>query len=126
MSPTIGRLAAVTILLLAVGCARSDWIESTLVTADVTGDWRGEWTQPHFAGAMRLILKQEGSRITGDLVSFTGALDANYVGRVEGTINGDVVALTSARLRMELTVNGDELSGEGSRASGHLLIKLRR
>jgi hypothetical protein len=75
---------------------------------------------------MRLILKQEGSRITGDLVSFTGALDANYVGRVEGTINGDVVALTSARLRMELTVNGDELSGEGSRASGHLLIKLRR
>jgi hypothetical protein len=119
-------LALSLVLLGALGCARADWVESTLVTADVTGDWRGEWTQPHFAGTMRLILRQEGSRITGELVSFTGALDANYAGRVEGTINGDVVALTSARLRMELTVNGDELSGEGSRASGHLLIKLRR
>jgi len=25
---------------LALGCARSDWIQQTLVTADVTGTWR--------------------------------------------------------------------------------------
>ena len=33
-------------LVLAAGCARSDWIESTLVTVDVTGRWTGTWSAP--------------------------------------------------------------------------------
>ncbi len=42
------------VLVIASGCAqRADWIESTLVTVDVTGRWTGElilnrgWVIPH-------------------------------------------------------------------------------
>ena len=78
----------------SAGCARSDWIESTLVTVDVTGDWTGEWVQPQFNGVLRLVLKQEGSRVTGDMVSFTGTLDTRYTGRYEGTVSGNQMSGT--------------------------------
>src|SRR5207253_10218970 len=101
VSPTVkGSVGMMTrrrliglVVLGGAGCARSDWIESTLVTVDVTGEWTGEWVQPQFNGALRLVLNQEGSRVSGELVSFTGTLDMRYTGPVEGTVTGDVVVL---------------------------------
>src|SRR5437667_12830087 len=90
--------------------------------------WAGEWIQPQFNGTLRLVLKQGGSRVTGDVVSFTGMLDFQYTGRLEGTINGDVVTLRqpTGRLRLELTANGDEMTGIGSTRAGNPAITLRR
>src|SRR5258706_3267680 len=74
MSQTISRLAAVTVLLLLVGCASSDWIESTLVTVDVTGIWDGNWVSGSGqSGTLQLTLKQAGSKVTGDLMSTGGS-----------------------------------------------------
>ena len=84
--------------------------------------------QPQFSGSVTLVLQQDGSRITGNLVSFTGTLEANYAGPIEGTINGDTLTLRQpqGRLQLELIVNGDEMTGTGVRPSGNLRIKLRR
>jgi hypothetical protein len=38
---TIAGVLIVAAVVLGSGCARSDWIERTLVTADVTGTWSG-------------------------------------------------------------------------------------
>jgi len=32
------------VLLCGAGCARTDWIEQTLVTVNVTGQWTGKWS----------------------------------------------------------------------------------
>jgi hypothetical protein len=40
-SPII--LTLMVSLIVSVGCAKSDWIQSTLVTVDVTGRWRADW-----------------------------------------------------------------------------------
>ncbi len=62
---TLGFLA-----LTAAGCARPDWIESTLVTVDVTGVWQGtsanSATGTFAAGRpIVLTLEQSGSRVRG-------------------------------------------------------------
>jgi hypothetical protein len=38
---TLAALLIVATLLAGVGCAKTDWIERTLVTVDVTGRGRG-------------------------------------------------------------------------------------
>ena len=35
------RLALALLLTTSLGCAEKDWIDRTLVTADVTGTWQG-------------------------------------------------------------------------------------
>jgi hypothetical protein len=116
------------VVLGGAGCARADWIESTLVTVDVTGGWTGEWRQPQFNGTLQLTLKQDGAKITGD-VRVTGLMDSTLGGTVEGTVNGDRVNLRQphGRLLLELTVNGDEMTGVGIVAkAGQSTIMLLR
>ena len=43
MTRIVRFLLTALVLVGAVGCARPDWIESTLVTVDTTGTWVGEW-----------------------------------------------------------------------------------
>ena len=43
MGPVPAGLLAIT-LAFSVACARPDWIEQTLVTVDVSGEWRGTTT----------------------------------------------------------------------------------
>ena len=116
------------VVLGGAGCARADWIESTLVTVDVTGDWTGEWRQPQFNGTLLLTLKQQGSKITGD-ARVTGLMDSPGGGAVEGNVNGDVVNLRQphGKIQLELTVNGDEMTGVGIvTTAGQSAIVLRR
>jgi hypothetical protein len=40
MKTIVGILIAAT-LLFGSGCAKTDWIDRTLVTEDVTGTWSG-------------------------------------------------------------------------------------
>lgn len=62
MTTRIGLLALVAATLATgAGCAaRPDWIEQTLVTADVSGTWR-----TMEGSALRLVLEQQGTKVTG-------------------------------------------------------------
>jgi hypothetical protein len=127
--PLLSRLAAVTILLLAAGCARADWIESTLVTVDVTGDWTGEWRFPQFNGTLALTLRQQGSRVTGD-ARVTGLMDSKSDGAIQGEVSGDVIRLRQPHgtLQLDVIVNGDVMTGRGSvgKAGNDIVVELRR
>ncbi len=122
MTPLAGVLMAAA-LAFASGCARSDWIERTLVTADVTGVWSGKAYIPHAeAGSpivLHLELEQAGPKVKGSMrpsgsIPWRSANVAPISGPIEGTVAGDVFKFreTNGSIRGELTVSGDEMSGE--------------
>ncbi|HEU5153366.1 MAG TPA: hypothetical protein VFU03_01400 [Gemmatimonadales bacterium] len=57
-------------LAIGSGCARPDWIESTLVTVDLTGVWQGTFTREgaYGPGNITLTLQQGGSKVRGQVV----------------------------------------------------------
>jgi hypothetical protein len=118
-------------LLIAVsGCTRSDWIDRTLVTVEVTGTWEGSSAQGG-SGEFRLSLEQQGAQVKGSIritgnSSCYGAL--SIVGPIEGTVAGDVLSFkqTNASFLGQMTVSGDEMSGRGSSRCGLFTITLRR
>jgi len=54
-------ILVVTTFAVRSGCGKSDWIERTLVTADVTGTWVGR------GGTLELALEQHGPKVTGKM-----------------------------------------------------------
>ena len=122
MKALIGLLIATT-LLSGSGCAKTDWIDRTLVTVDVTGTWYGYGTSSAggTSGGMSanveiwLELEQEGPRVKG---SYRQKPDqsTNVSGPIEGTVSGDVFRyrLLRGSSDIELTVSGDEMNGQTS------------
>jgi hypothetical protein len=121
--------------LLGSGCAsRPDWIESTLVTVDVTGRWYG--TLMRSGGGsdntlyVDLALDQSGARVVGTIR--TSGPTRLVDGPLEGSVAGDILrferAGTSQSLRGEATVNGDEMTGQvvGAAAMPEGRLYLRR
>ncbi len=121
------------VLLLSPGCVKQpDWIESTLVTVDVTGVWHGQASGmsgiPTGTSAGRLTshditltLEQEGPRVKG---SFMLGTPGRYSGPLEGRVGGDVLHFTVVGgtrevFRGELTVSGDEMEGAFGGADVH-------
>jgi len=98
-------------LLGVAGCAqKTDWVEGTLVTVDVTGIWKGRVIgQGGIGGDFEMTLTQRGAKVTGD-----GRIRAQKF-TIEGTVRGDVFSFNEPGgcLRAEAQVNGDEMSGEG-------------
>ena len=106
------------ILMLAVGlafgcgCARSDWIDQTLVTVDVTGRWSGSCAGVGVGSSVPIIemtLEQGGPKVTGQARTQPGSSR-----RIEGTVNGDVFRYASQagdNMAGELQVSGDEMNG---------------
>src|SRR5262245_14040092 len=110
------RLRALTIgVLLFAGfaCARSDWIEATLVTANVTGVWSGSCKNSGAGGAnaiIELTLAQNGPKVTG-----RGRAQPGTTWPLEGAVNGDVFRFSgSMGVAGEFQVDGDEMSGPAS------------
>jgi hypothetical protein len=109
------------VLLFSSGCTRPDWIEATLVTADVTGVWQGEVSTPTIAPGVRPItldLKQEGPKVTGLLQIGGGGVTVTqrYSGSLTGRVGGDVFHFTvvsghGESLTGHLMVNSDEMQG---------------
>jgi hypothetical protein len=128
----VGVLTAAT-LLFGSGCAKSDWIDRTLVTETVTGVWTGSMVspdgQPMISSAVRLELQQQGAKVIG---SFEGNTTGSYVGRgstpIEGSVAGDMFRFNDARgtVNGELTVSGDEMTGHGIHGTRRVAITLRR
>jgi len=114
------------ILVFGSGCAKSDWIDRTLVTVDVTGTLCRVGTE-----SICLQLEQTGGTARG-FIDFKGAggLPLGLLpghSPVEGQVTGDVLrfAQTSGPIRGELTVSGDEMSGD-ILFSSPLRVVLRR
>jgi hypothetical protein len=104
------------LLIVALGCAqKTDWVEGTLVTVDVTGAWKGRMTTG-MMGEFEMTLRQRGAKVTGD-----GRIRAQKF-TVDGTVRGDVFSFNESggRLRAEARVNGDEMDGQGRTNLGTL------
>jgi hypothetical protein len=126
---TIAWVILAVVPVIGSGCARPDWIERTLVTVDVTGTWEGvpdvrrSW--------IRLKLEQQGSRVTGSLER-PGTTDYYCFnapsGPIAGTLTGDVFNFrqTNGVVAGELTVSGDEMTGDIRNGCGHGVGTLRR
>jgi hypothetical protein len=132
MRIAVGRLIAWAVAGLIVsaslGCARPDWIQSTLVTVDVTGEWQGNVTRPAGAygpGLISLSLRQSGPKVTG---TFSLSPGPNKDVPLEGTISGDVLRFQSrgGLVTAELQVNGDDMSGTGTSTAGSIRIEIHR
>ncbi|HKE11778.1 MAG TPA: hypothetical protein VKE73_09410 [Myxococcota bacterium] len=128
---SLGGLLLATMLVVGAACARSDWIDRTLVTVDVTGNWHGKVTGlggAFLIGDLFLELAQQGSTVKGTLqVRGTGA--ALVVEPIDGSIAGDVFRFRNPRgtLTGELTVSGDEMSGVAlTSAAGRRNVSLHR
>ena len=133
----LGMKLILGLLLLAIytvggGCAKTDWIERTLVTVDVTGAWSGATTSSQSGVSLignylvKLELQQQGSRVSGYIHVSPGTTTIAS-GPLEGDVAGDVFRFKVGRggVSGELTVNGDEMTGPiGS--DRQLSINLRR
>ena len=120
---TFAVMLIVVALAFGSGCARTDWIDRTLVTVEVTGVWSGK---AYIANAesglivdVRLELQQEGPKVKGSIRPSGsipwGSLDRSpTTGAIEGTVAGDVLEFreTNGHIKGQLTVNGDEMTGE--------------
>jgi hypothetical protein len=124
---TIAGLFLITLLTISAACAKTDWIDRTLVTVDVTGVWTGGQTggsgNPPLLENVVLDLTQQGSTVKGSL-----RVSQRESGPVEGSVAGDLFKFRSARggLEGELTVNGDEMTGVTSSLGGRIRISFRR
>jgi hypothetical protein len=118
----IAGVLIVAALTFASGCARTDWIERTLVTVDVTGTWSGRVTggtgagAPTTSGTLWFELEQQGATVKGSMQYVGGAHpDFPSMSRpIEGTVAGDVFRFKqqSGTVEGELAVSGDEMTGQ--------------
>jgi len=125
---TSARWFAVAAVFVVAGCARQDWIDRTLVTVDVTGTWSGYIMGTNLGGSREVTfeLRQEGPKVTG-AVQGIGFHGRQLSGPIEGSIAGDRLEFRqpNSTFRGEMTVNGDEMTGEthgGSIQEGHLIL----
>ena len=124
----IAGLLIAAALAFASGCAKTDWIDRTLVTVDVTGSWVGRAGAGSSYSEIWFELEQQGSTVKGFLrVPPGGSYLGNLSGSLEGTVSGDVFRFKNWRgsVEGELTVSGDEMSGLASLV-GRRPITLRR
>jgi hypothetical protein len=116
---TIAWILTAAALAIGSGCATPpDWIERTLVTVDVTGQWYGSLKGVGGGGGVTefwLDLQQAGPKAKGSTRAHNlGGMGLVLSGPIEGTIAGDVLTFrqTNGPVTGELTVSGDEMKGE--------------
>jgi hypothetical protein len=126
----IARVLLAASVTIGAGCARTDWIDRTLVTVDVTGTWSGGTsTGPATATSeMSFELEQQGATVKGFLRLKTSGAVGDLSGPVESTVAGDLFRFRNPRgtVEGELTVNGDEMTGLTSTSLGRYSTSLRR
>ena len=119
---------ALGFILIASGCARPDWIQNTLVTVDVTGEWHGyagRGGSAYSGGAIELKLQQDGAKVTGQ---YRGAEGGDVP--IEGTVNGDKLSVRASRnarpVTADLQINGDDMIGSAATTAGIMSWYLHR
>ena len=100
-------------MIVSAGCAKSDWIERTLVTVDVTGEWFGTMGKAPVTSEARLVAKQQGTKVTGyfrPLLDYPGW--TVKPGPIDGNIAGDAFHFQMVDGSVaDLTISGDEMRG---------------
>jgi len=128
MRAALGIIAVV--FVFASGCTQKDWIDRTLVTVDVTGVWEGTQMGTGFAWGIELVLKQEGAKVTGEVKGIRNARGtAESPIPIVGTVSGDTFSfheVSGRPLRVQAQLNGDEMTGSGSRLSTWTIALHRR
>ena len=121
-------VGSLVVAALASGCAKPDWIQQTLVTVDVTGQWVGSIGKGNFSREVWLKLEQQGSKVTGTFQPISASLTPGRYGPIDGAVSGDVFSFqtTSRSVQGKMTVSGDEMNGSVSWADGPSPIFLRR
>ena len=131
MKITAGVLIAAA-LAFCSGCARSDWIDRTLVTVDVTGVWQGSMSSwdgaPSINEEVSFELKQQGPNVTGYFRGRRAVGFSRQSGPIQGSVAGDVFRFdeTTGSVTGELTVSGDEMKGQITASGRPLAIIVRR
>src|SRR5215831_3497486 len=117
-----------TALVLGSGCAKQDWIDRALVTVDVTGVWEGTLRGGIADRRLTLTLVQSGSKVTGQMATPGTGAPGPVEGPLDGTVAGDIFRFqdTRGRLKAELQVNADEMTGSMSWQFGPGTITLHR
>ena len=116
----IARVLLLATLVFGSGCAKSDWIERTLVTVDVTGTWRsgsvGGAGGANVGGTIWLELEQQGATVKGSMqyVGLRSPSLSAEMRAIHGTVTGDVFRFhqESGPVEGELTLSGDEMVGQ--------------
>jgi len=128
----IGGLVLATSLAISSGCVRTDWIDRTVATVDVTGTWFGSAQGSAGSGPGDLLfeLEQQGSTVKGTVLFGRGGYQPLGGGGPEpltGTVIGDVFRFTAARgaIDGEVKVSEDEMNGSVSFV-GNRSLSLRR
>jgi hypothetical protein len=122
--------------LVGWGCARPDWIERTLVTVDVTGIWSGTLRGPGGTGGvfpggtLWFELEQQASTVKGTM-RYVGSAHPELPSMsrpIDGTVTGDVFRFRQrdGNMEGELTVSGDEMTGQVLIGVGPRALSLRR
>jgi hypothetical protein len=105
----LGAFVCTLLLSWLAGCARAD------DTAKVAGNWDVSVETPRGTMNQKLVLQQDGEKITGTLTGRRGESP------LEGTVSGDKISFTVTRERQNGskftidytgTVAGDSISGE--------------
>ncbi len=121
-------------LLLGLGCAKTPWVDRTVITEDVNGVWLGFMARPNgepmINGQVRLELQQRASKVTGSVYASSSWLGSGSRPSlpIEGSLADDVLTFKDERsiLVGELTVNGDEMTGRGFVGRRPVTFTLRR
>ena len=125
---TIAGVLMLAALICDSGCARTDWIERTLVTVDVTGTWSGSVIGGggNTSGTLSFELEQQGSMVKG-FIRFPGSGQVPYSGPIDGTVAGDVFRFRAQGSTWDgqLSVSGEEMTGQVS-LGGAGTVTLRR
>jgi len=105
MKPIVCLIIAAS-LLFGYGCAKTDWIDRTLVTVDVTGTWE------RVGSTLQLELKQQGPNVNGYLRM--PAPGGQFSGPIEGSVTGDTFRFrrVNGSGDGEMSVSGDEMVGQ--------------
>lgn len=127
---TIAWVIFVVALAFGSGCVRADWIGAPLSTADVTGVWYGVLRTSVHRMELSIDLKQEGPKVEGSLLGkgFVPSPLRDVPGPVEGSVSGKGFEFrrTNGPLRADVTVDGDEMTGQADTGFGPGQVFLRR
>jgi hypothetical protein len=113
------------LVLGCAGCAKPDWIESTLVTVEVSGEWTGSCAATGGASFIELSLQQNGQKVTGES-RYSGWNAGQFPNsKLAGTLSGDILRFRTRGQGFTLVVSEDEMRGTGG-CGGHVEFRRRK